>query len=199
MAQEGAFKTAPSFAQVPNEHQQEKSDLNESNELTHGAVDRQDDFVATFKPRDLAFRILGFLATASNDTLGACLVGLGAITYWVFGRIGLVLIGVVVGVVLHATWEQTIHSPGNAHDDLKDAETRRKEQGFALLERILDWRERDGSSNGQGEKALKENAITTSSTELGFSSLPPATGAALNNLTEAVIRDYVKYENNRLL
>ncbi|KAK1047287.1 hypothetical protein LTR33_014987, partial [Friedmanniomyces endolithicus] len=50
-------------------------------------------------------RALHFLSHASNETLGACLVGLSATTYLVLGRVGLVIIGVAGGVVLHATWE----------------------------------------------------------------------------------------------
>src|SRR3954451_11700486 len=42
---------------------------------------------------------LRFFATASNETLGACVVGLCASTYLVLGRVGLVLIGAVGGVV----------------------------------------------------------------------------------------------------
>src|SRR5690242_15354889 len=44
---------------------------------------------------------LRFFANASNETLGACVVGLCASTYLVLGRFGLVLIGAVGGVVLH--------------------------------------------------------------------------------------------------
>jgi hypothetical protein len=33
-------------------------------------------------------RALHFLAHASNEALGACLAGLGASTYFVFGRVG---------------------------------------------------------------------------------------------------------------
>ena len=57
------------------------------------------------KAQDLTSYALNFLSNASNETLGACFVGLGATTYLVLGRIGLVLIGVVGGVVLHATWD----------------------------------------------------------------------------------------------
>src|SRR5437868_920931 len=51
--------------------------------------------------QDLTSRILDFLSNASNETLIASLVGLGATTYFVLGRLGLLLIGGVGGVVLH--------------------------------------------------------------------------------------------------
>lgn len=38
------------------------------------------------KARDLTSQVLQFLSTASNETLGACVVGLGATTYFVLGR-----------------------------------------------------------------------------------------------------------------
>src|SRR5277367_4066951 len=55
------------------------------------------------KLRDLTNATLNFLSTASNETLGAFVVGLAASTYLVLGRLGLVLIGAVGGVILHAT------------------------------------------------------------------------------------------------
>lgn len=195
MAQEGVYITTTSFMQLSNGHHPEKSGLNESNGLTRGAAETQDNIIAIAKPWDLTSQVLSFLSTAGNDTIGACLVGLSAITYLVLGRIGLILIGVVLGVVLHATWDQTINAHGNADEDLKDTDKRRKEQGFALLERVLDWRERRQNFSGpEGDKVLEESPSTAVSTEWDFSDFPPATGTALNYLTEAVIRDYVKYE-----
>src|SRR6266480_6019842 len=47
-----------------------------------------------------ADRAIDFLSSASNETLGACLVGLGATTYFILGRVGLVVIGVAGGIVL---------------------------------------------------------------------------------------------------
>ena len=45
-------------------------------------------------------RALEFLSNASNETLGACIVGLAAVTWLVLERVGLVLIGERVGLVL---------------------------------------------------------------------------------------------------
>ena len=76
--------------------------------------------------RTLTDRTLHFLATASNETLGACLVGLSAGTYLILGRVGLVLIGVVGGVVLHATFEGNPQSGGGDENKGAGAETRRR-------------------------------------------------------------------------
>ena len=146
-----------------------------------------------FNIQELTTYILQFLSTASNETLGACVVGLGAITYLVLGRIGLILIGVVAGVVLHATWEDNLHN--NANNEIKLSEVKiRHERGLAIIERVLDWREhtnshKDEENNGASITNIKQKF----STGLDFSSFQPATSAALINLTDAVIRDHVKY------
>jgi hypothetical protein len=133
---------------------------------------------------------LRFLATASNETLGACLVGLGAGTYFILGRVGLVLIGVVGGVVLHATWE------GNAQDgESGDQKAKgRRELGVDVAQRVLDWRDariRDGDAREDDNSDLSVKLY--SGKPLDFSEFQPETAAALTELTDAVIRDYVKY------
>lgn len=64
--------------------------------------------------RRLTDAALSFLSNASNETLGACAIGLCATTYLALGRVGLVLIGTVAGVVLHATWEGS-HDGGDGN------------------------------------------------------------------------------------
>lgn len=132
-------------------------------------------------------RALKFLSHASNETLGACLVGLGASTYFILGRVGLVVIGVAGGVVLHATWE------GIRHDDrdevIKTAEKdKRREAGIEVAKRLLDWRNdaRTAEEQADSVKILANQA-------LDFSSFGPETAAALNTFTDAVIKDYVHY------
>ncbi|CAI6335403.1 unnamed protein product [Periconia digitata] len=150
----------------------------------------------------LTDRALTFLATASNESLGACLVGLGASTYLILGQFGLLLIGVVGGVVLHATWE------GQGHDTQgrnagQAAEPRRRELGVDIARRVLDWRDVAGrikngdiqtDENARNEKEDTDLAVKLASgKELGFSEFRPETAAALTELTDAVIRDYVKW------
>ena len=140
---------------------------------------------ASAKAHDLTSRILDFLSNASNETLGACIVALGAITWLVLGRVGLVIIGVVGGVVLHATWEGTVQ--GNTTDDIKATEARkRRETGLDIAGRVLDWREKTK------EGIESDNLGTSVQRTLDFSDFQPETGAALTTLTDAVIRDYVK-------
>ena len=131
-------------------------------------------------------KALDFLAHASNETLGACLVGLGATTYLVLGRVGLVIIGVAGGVVLHATWD-------GIRGDIRDEETkkaerdRRRETGVEVVKRVLEWRA--GETVDEGSEVAKVFA----SQAVDFSNFDPETAAALNTFTDAVIKDYVYY------
>jgi hypothetical protein len=140
----------------------------------------------------LTDRTLHFLATASNETLGACLAGLGAGTYLILGRVGLVLIGVAGGVVLHATWEG--HNGDNKETDGKSAEGRRRELGADIAHRVLDWRNiRTQEKDGRDHDSSELNVQLFSGKTLDYSDFKPETAAALTELTDAVIRDYVKY------
>ena len=143
-------------------------------------------------------RALEFLSTASNETLGACLVGLGATTYFVLGRVGLVLIGVVGGVVLHATWEDNSHG-GRSQTAKAAEEKRRREVGLDVIHRVLSWRTRagkvgkaDGDSDDDDE-ATSNKIELASRKKLDFSDFRPETAKALNEFTDAFTRDYVKW------
>lgn len=135
---------------------------------------------------------LHFLATASNETLGACLLGLGVGTYLVLGRVGLLLIGVVGGVALHATWEGQAHGPSN--DPAKGQEARRRELGADVARRLLDWRN-TAAQGKEGDQIAESGTHVNlySGKQLDYSEFRPETAAALTELTDAVIRDYVKY------
>lgn len=139
----------------------------------------------TTKARDLTDCVLEFLSNASNETLGACIVALGATTWLVLGRVGLVLIGIVGGVVLHATWEGS--SQGNADAEASAKEARkRKENGLDVVARVLDWREKTKDEEKLDRPDLELKRV------LDFTGFRPETGAALVGLTDAVVQDYVK-------
>jgi hypothetical protein len=145
-----------------------------------------------FDLKALTDRTLHFLATASNETLGACLAGLGAGTYLILGRVGLVLIGVVGGVVLHATWEG--HNGDNKATQGKSADARKRELAVDIAQRVLDWRKDKTPEKGEsGEDSYDFNVQLYSGKTLDYSDFKPETAAALTELTDAVIRDYVKY------
>ena len=141
--------------------------------------------------RDLTTRALEFLSNASNETLGACLVGLGAVTWLVLGRVGLVLIGMVGGIVLHATWEENIGSNGN--DEARALEARkRREKGLDIAARVLEWKERrEGSPELDG--APDAPVAVPLEKDLDFAGFPSDTRKALTDLVDSIIRDYVKW------
>lgn len=127
---------------------------------------------------DLTTRALKFLSTASTETIGGIAVGLAACTYLILGRVGLVLIGALGGVVLHATWEGQSSTAGSIQDA-------RRETGLEIVKRILDLRE--------ARRAYEVDEDDKDVTESSFDGFQPETAAALNNLVDAVIRDYVKW------
>lgn len=136
-------------------------------------------------PRDLTNIALHFLSTASNETLGACGVALAAGTYLVLGRVGLVLMGVAGGVILHATWDGTRSAiEANAARDVGNG--KRREAGAEIARRLLDWTE-----SRRGHSDIEDDY--TAAGALDYSTFQPKTGAALTTLTDAVIRDYVKF------
>lgn len=149
--------------------------------------------------QQLTDRALEFLSSASNETIGACLVGLGASTYLVLGRVGLVLIGVVGGVVLHATWEGGSASSPDAQGRGEDK--RRRETGLDVIHRVLKWRSQKGSDEeaDEDDAPLKVDTFSLSERDLTFADFKPETAAALRHITDAVVKDYVKYVSlNRL-
>ncbi len=144
--------------------------------------------------QDFTTRALDFLSHANNETLGACLVGLAAVTYLVLGRIGLLLIGVILGIVLQAAWDGSSRGgdEGGAEERVKEIR-RRRETGLDVVTRALDWRDErgsmmtdeEGSGDGEDKMALRG--------ALNFSGFAKETAEALDSFTDAIIRDYVRY------
>jgi hypothetical protein len=149
--------------------------------------------IAADRLRDVTDATLRFFATASNETLGACAVGLCASTYFVLGRVGLVVIGAVGGVVLHATWESQMNAGGATKGPDGTGDHRRRELGAEVVKRVLDWRE-TGNGLKEGDESSVHKIEGSATTEiLDFKDFQPETRAALTGFTDAVIRDYVKW------
>ncbi|KAK5115691.1 hypothetical protein LTR62_000780 [Meristemomyces frigidus] len=129
---------------------------------------------------------LHFLSHASNETLGACLVGLSATTYLILGRVGLLFIGVASGVVLHATWEGIRHDDRDEATKKKELEQKR-EAGFQIARRLLERRKAVGGGEQQ------EDVKVYAKEALDFSSFEPETEKALNYFVDTIITDYVHY------
>ena len=164
-------------------------DMQKTRLLPDGIVDPTSPDIST-KARELTSQILHFLSHASNETLGACVVGLGAITYVLLGRIGLILIGMFGGVILHAAWEE--NSSEGKGGTSKTAESRkRREKGLEIIQRVLDLRDRARSEGGAEDDP--EIRAPLLSSELGFTGFQSSTKRALESFTNAVIRDYVDW------
>lgn len=143
---------------------------------------------------DYKTRLLAFLSTANNETICACLVSLAAVTYVVLGRVGLILIGALGGIVLHATWVDSVENGTNNGSDQSVVE--RKKRGLGILERALDWQhnyyqERTSSSESKDDD-FNTDVVVLDGKELGFADFQTATRAALTSLVDSIVRDYVK-------
>ncbi|RMZ82298.1 hypothetical protein DV738_g1708, partial [Chaetothyriales sp. CBS 135597] len=165
--------------------------------------------------------LLHFLSHASNETLGACAVGLAASTYLILGRIGLILIGAVGGIALHARWD-SLGRP-NAQGIGEEGQRRRNELGIEVAKRALEWRDikrgarqtdqshadyngyDDGNANANANADTDAVALSSrSSTDTKppadlLSDFPPETQDAVNKFIDAIIRDYVKWWYHPLL
>lgn len=147
---------------------------------------------AATQVQTLTHHALEFLSNASNETLAAVFVGLLAATYVILGRLGLLLIGVAGGVILHASWEGLEKGAGDG--EVKTKEVKRRELSTEVAKRVLEWREertkRDASDGDDEPADVTAAAVSDDGAE--YAGFRPATGAALTTLTDAIIRDYVR-------
>lgn len=145
---------------------------------------------STASDDDIPTRIFRFLSTATTESLSAVGVGLAATTYFVLGRVGLVLIGAFGGIALFVAWEAR-------NPDVTRAI--RGETSSDLLARVIEYRKTDQKQGGEakGENESAEAAFDPAQEELAlgraFENFRPETRQALDALVEAVVRDYVKW------
>ena len=130
--------------------------------------------------RDLATKALRFVSTATPSTLTGIAVAFSGITYAILGRVGLLIIGAVGGVVAFVSLEAR-------NPDI--ARAVRGEKGPEILDRVwLDLQrakpQHDKDIDGEGDE---DNAFKA------FDDFRPETREALGGLVDAVIRDYVKW------
>ncbi|KAI5926967.1 PXA domain-containing protein [Camillea tinctor] len=134
---------------------------------------------------DLVTRALKFFSTATPGTLGAIAVGLSATTYFVLGQVGLLLIGAFGGVTLFVSWE-------SRHPEV--ARAVRGEKGYDFLDRLLETRTKSLSTRSEQDEEADAEALAHS-----FDDFQPDTREALNELVDAVIRDYVNWWYNPIV
>lgn len=140
------------------------------------------DFTPSKEAKDL---ILGFLATSSSKSLGCAFVALIFATYIILGRVGLLLIGLVLGVLLHASWEG--ESDKTRPGAFGSRSPRKRKE---LVNRLLDWPKRiqtQGNHEGGQQRTIEAGLRA----DLNYSTFGPGISTALRSITDAVIRDYV--------
>ncbi|KAI1418882.1 PXA domain-containing protein [Xylaria sp. FL1777] len=128
---------------------------------------------------DIATKIFQFLSTATPASFGAIAAALAAVTYFILGRVGLLLIGAFAGVSLFVIWE-------SQHPEV--ARAVRGEKGHAFLDRLLNNTYGDLGLQRQQDEEKDSMAIAQS-----FDDFQPETRDALYELVDAVIRDYVDW------
>ncbi|KAI1081169.1 PXA domain-containing protein [Whalleya microplaca] len=133
----------------------------------------------TSEQEDAVTKTLQFLSTATPGTLGAIAFALAAVTYFILGRIGLVLIGAFGGITLFATWE-------SRHPEVSRAV--RGERGYDLIDRILETR-----AANSGIKTPQDDEKDAQVLAHSFDDFQPETREAMNAFVDAVIRDYVDW------
>ncbi|KAK3941218.1 PXA domain-containing protein [Diplogelasinospora grovesii] len=149
----------------------------ETNEATRGtpvSPGSNDD-------EDITTKIFQFLAIATPQTLGGVGVGLAAVTYFILGQIGLLLIGAFGGIVLFVQWEQR---------NAEVARAVRGEKGVDILARLLETKKGSDIALAVAQDKEEDDRRMVAR---GFDDFQPETREALNELVDAIIRDYVKW------
>ncbi len=151
------------------------------------------DSSSSSSSNDIPSRVFRFLATATVESLTAVGVGLAATTYLVLGRVGLVLIGAVGGIALFAAWQARNPDVTRAIHGETSSE---------LLSRVIQYRkkqaaEQQGSEADAGRALAEIEPFGAAQEELvlsrAFENFRPETRQALDNLVDAVVRDYVEW------
>ncbi|KAI0134208.1 DDHD domain protein [Xylariales sp. AK1849] len=128
---------------------------------------------------DLQTKVFKFLSTATAGTLGAIAAGLAAVTYFILGQVGLLLIGAFAGISLFVSWEAR-------HPEVSRAV--RGEKGYDFLDRLFDTKGQTSDIDTEQDEEIEAQALARS-----FDDFQPETREALNSLVDAVVRDYVDW------
>lgn len=140
------------------------------------------DFSKPSRPEeDVVTKIFRFLSTATPGTLGGIAVGLAAVTYFILGQLGLLLIGALGGIAFYMHWEST-------NPDF--ARAVRGEKSADIVTRLLGERNQllDVERSNKAVEEEEDQFLAQS-----FADFQPETRDALNAFVDAIIRDYVKW------
>ncbi|EED21769.1 PX domain protein [Talaromyces stipitatus ATCC 10500] len=137
--------------------------------------------------------ILSFLETVDNGTLVVILGASALLIYLIFGRLGILLIGLLSGFLFHDYRAGLIadKAAGDGGDGVGlYSFRRRRELGIEVASRLLDWKPQSDVVRTDQEKAAAAKANEDAAT-LDLSKFPPATAAALTELIDAMMDGYV--------
>ncbi|PYH97781.1 hypothetical protein BO71DRAFT_416792 [Aspergillus ellipticus CBS 707.79] len=142
--------------------------------------------------------ILHFLTNSSNEALLCALACLTGATVVIFGRLGLLLIGFVTGIMLHASWEGLDNHSGDSSERIRTS--KRREVSLDIASRLLDWPERKSFKTYERNNGVEQGSVEEEPpADLDYSYLGLETAAALELITDAVMRDYVNYWSEPIL
>lgn len=127
-----------------------------------------------------------FLAHADRITLLSISAGLIGVSYVLFGRLALLLVGAVGGVVLHIWWDE--HEGQTDGESEAAGKRKRHELSLEVANRLTRLHADRGAKSEEDEDLLHKQGDSI----LDYSKLGPATGTALTAFTDSVIADYVK-------
>lgn len=130
---------------------------------------------------DITTKIFRFLSTATPSTLSSVAVGLAAVTYFILGQVGLLLIGALGGIGFYIHWEASNPDYARAVHG---------ETGVDVVARLLG--EKTDPKQADAEQSIVEHEEEQFLAQ-SFADFQPETREALNGLVDAVIRDYVKW------
>lgn len=113
--------------------------------------------------------------------------------YLILGRLGLLLIGLVSGFFFHDYWLGVTTERSSGYEGSGIAlyfSRRRRELGIEVASRLLDWKPQndDLRRDQQGAEAASADEDTA---VLDLSKFPPATAAALTELIDSMMNNYV--------
>lgn len=164
----------------------DKESLNENHTQKNDAGKGNGENQTLLHPVEISSVIVQHLSASSNEALVCVCICMVGATYVLLGRFGLLLIGLVGGIILRSSWE------GMDHSDLPNSRNR-GELSLNVANRLLDW---PGRKSANAEHGPDDSQLSLSKdrqrSPVDYSSFRPKTAAALDSLTDAIIRDYVK-------
>lgn len=150
--------------------------------------------------------ILSFLEQADNGVLLKILGALAILTYLILGRLGLLLIGLVAGFVIHDYCGGLVADTDVAAGNVDGrnggiavfSSRKRRELGIEVAARLLEWKPTQSVQDTNQAENVSEN-VSQDTNSLDLSRIPPATADALTHLIDAIIDNYVLLVHTSIL